>query len=59
MFYAIRILQKQIKEHKDEIIRLKNAEYEMSCDDFFCKEEIKEREQYINQLEKAIIKLNT
>jgi hypothetical protein len=52
--YAIQILQREIVGHKIMIEQLRDKEYEMLADEIFCKEEIKEREEYIRQLTQAI-----
>ena len=57
MIYAIGILKKVIDSHYAAIFKLKNIESEMTCDDIFAEEEILEREGYIENLQKAILKL--
>lgn len=55
--YAIRLLEKNIEEHRKEIKRLENIEYELTSDVFFAQSEIKERKGYIQQLQNAINRL--
>lgn len=57
MIYAINILASTIKEHKKIINQINDTDIELIADDFFMKEEIKEREQYIEILQTAIKKL--
>lgn len=55
--YAIRCLQSVMITHRKEIDRLEKIESEMVSDTIFANEEIKEREDYINQLQNAIKQL--
>ncbi len=55
--YAIKLLEKSIYEHQSQIKKLENIEYELSFDEFFSQEEIKERTEYISQLQNAVTHL--
>lgn len=57
MLYSIKILQGVIDQHQKEIDKLKKVIEESLESTFFEEEEIKEREEYINYLKKAIKKL--
>lgn len=52
--YAIKILQREVTIHMAMINHLKGVAPEMQADEIFCKEEIKERKEYIRQLTEAI-----
>lgn len=54
---AIRLLEKNIEEHRDEIKSLKNCNAKSLHKDFFIDAEIKERKGYIQQLQNAINRL--
>lgn len=56
--YAIRLLENNIADHRKEIDRLENIEYETVSDGFFAEAEIKERKDYIWQLQWAILTLS-
>lgn len=57
MLYSIKILQGVIDQHQKEIDKLKKVIEESLESTFFEEEEIKEREEHINYLKKAIKKL--
>lgn len=54
MIYAIKILETKIKHHNKMINHYENIECEITCDDIFALEEIKERKEYIRQLTESI-----
>ncbi len=55
--YAIKILEKAIRDHQAEINRIKAIDYEFVAEEFFAQEEINERKDYICQLQKAVSRL--
>lgn len=54
MLYPIQILKKAIDVHISEIGKLNLIEPGMTCDLLFASEEIKERKNYIQQLQNAV-----